>query len=232
MKKKHLWLRRLPMLIGLVLSLAVGVTVYLLRDLFQKAPTNKRVVQQISVVQPPPPPPPPPVQKPPEPEIKEEKLPEPEPEPEKEPEPALEESQEPASDQLGVDAAGGAGSDAFGLQARKGGRPLLAGGGGGLGAGGSMIHWYGGQVRQQVADELDRLLSAESHARRNAYAAIVDIWVGPDGRLSRAELSGSSGKPEVDQAIREALPRLSLNMPKPPPANMPQPVRIRVTSRL
>lgn len=225
MNKRHLWLRRLPMLIGVVLSLALAVAVYLLKDLFQKQPSTKRTVQQITVLQPPPPPPPPPVQKPPEPEVKEEKIEEPEPEPEKEPEQAPEQSEEPPGDQLGVDADGGAGSDAFGLAARKGGRSLLGG------TAGSVIHWYGGQVRQTLVDELHALLE-DTPARKTGYSATLEIWIGPDGRLSRAELAGSSGKPEVDQAIRNALPRLRLAMPKPPPENMPQPVKIRVTSRI
>ncbi|MGZ8219370.1 energy transducer TonB family protein [Methylomagnum sp.] len=224
MNKKHEWLRRLPMLIGVVLSLAIALGVYFLKDLFQKQPTTKRTVQQITVL-PPPPPPPPPEVKPPPPEMKEEKIEEPEPEPEKEPEPAPEQAEEPPGDQLGVDGEGGAGSDAFGLAARKGGRSLLGG------SAGSVIHWYGGQVKQTLVDELHALLE-ETPARRSGYSVTLEIWIGPDGRLSRAELAGSSGKPEVDQAIRAALPKLRLAMPKPPPENMPQPVKIRVVSRI
>jgi protein TonB len=226
MNKKNLWLRRLPLLIGVVLSLAFAVGVYLLKDLFQKPPSTKRTVQQISIVQPPPPPPPE-VKPPPPPEVKEEKIeePKPEPEPEKEPEPAPEEAQEPPGDQLGVDGDGAAGSDAFGLAARKGGRSLLGG------SGGSVILWYGGQIKRGLEDELHALLE-NTHARKNSYAVTLDIWIGPDGRVSRAELSGGSGRPEVDQAIRAALPKLRLSLQKPPPEHMPQPVRIRLTSRI
>jgi protein TonB len=225
MNQKNLWLRRLPLLIGAVLSLALAVGVYLLKDLFQKPPSTKRTVQQITVLQPPPPPPPPPEVKPPPPEVKEEKIEEPEPEPEKEPEPAPEEAQEPPGDQLGVDGDGAAGSDAFGLAARKGGRSLLGG------TAGSTILWYGGQIKRGLEDELHPLL-ADTQARKNSYAVTLDIWIGPDGRVSRVELSGGSGRPEVDQAIRAALPRLRLSLQKPPPENMPQPVRIRLTSRI
>lgn len=218
--------RYLPVAVGVLLILLVALGVYLARDLFDKPAQTKKQVQQITVVQPPPPPPPPPPQeKPPEPEVKEEKIEEPEPEPEKEPEPAPEQADEPPADQLGVDAEGGAGSDAFGLAARKGGRSLLGG------TAGSVIHWYGGQVKQTLVDELHALLE-ETPARKAGYSATLDIWIGPDGRLSRAELSGSSGKPEVDQAIRAALPKLRLALQKPPPENMPQPVRIRVVSRI
>jgi outer membrane biosynthesis protein TonB len=55
--------------------------------------------------------------------------------------------------------------------------------------------------------------------------------VGPDGRITRTELSSGSGKPGVDQALRQALPKLHLGLAKPPPDNFPQPVKIRLTSR-
>jgi protein TonB len=226
MNKKHAWLRRLPVIIGVVLSLLIAVGVYLLKDQLDKGPQTKRTVQQITVVAPPPPPPPP-VQKPPEPEIKEEKIeePQPEPEPEQEPEPAPEQSDEPAGDQLGVEGEGGAGSDGFGLAARKGGRSLLGG------TAGSVIHWYGGQIKRVLEDELHVHL-ADTHARKHNYSVVLHIWIGPDGRLSRAELASGSGKPEVDEALRTALPKLRLTMPKPPPENMPQPVKIRLNSRI
>lgn len=223
MNRKQQWLRRLPVIIGIVLSVAVGVAVYFMKDLFQKGPQTKRVVQQISVVQPPPPPPPPPEQKPPEPVVKEEKIEEPE--PEQEPEPAPEQAEAPPGEQLGVEGDGGAGSDAFGLQARQGGRSLLGG------TPGSVIQWYGGQVKQGLDSELQALLE-DTQARKTSYAVMLNVWIGADGRLSRAELVGSSGKPEVDQAIRAALSKLRLALQKPPPDNMPQPVKIRLTSRI
>jgi TonB family protein len=228
--QKHPWLRRLPLLIGMVLVIAVAVAIFYFRDLFQKAPSTKRTIQQITVVQPPPPPPPPPEQKLPEPEVKEEKIEEPEPEPEQQPEPEAPEAPEaPPGDQLGVDSDGGAGSDAFGLQGRKGGRSLTEGAGGHR-IGGSVIHWYGGQIKRTLEDELHSLL-ADTHARKNIYMVVLSIWITPEGRLARAELSSSSGKAEVDQTIRQALPKLRLEMSKPPPPGMPQPVKIRVHSR-
>jgi protein TonB len=224
MNQKHRWLRRLPAVAGVLLSLAVAVAVYLLQDRVHKAPQPKKVVQQVVMVQPPPPPPPPPPeQQPPEPEPEEQKVEEPE--PEQEPEPAPEEAEQPPGEELGVDAEGGAGSDAFGLVGRKGGRSLLGG------TAGSAILWYGGQVKRHLEDELRDLL-ADTEARRSSYAVVVDVWIGPDGRIGRAELAGGSGRPEVDRAIQGALPRLRFALSKPPPDHMPQPVKIRLTSRL
>ena len=222
MKKNYAWLRRLPVVLGIAFSLLILLAVVLLKDKFQKPPHAKKVIQQITMIQPPPPPPPPEV-KPPEPEIEETKIEEPE--PEQEPEPAPEEANEPAAEELGLDAEGAAGSDGFGLAARKGGRSLLGG------SGGSSILWYGGQIKQLFEDELQNLL-ADTDAMKTSYAVVVSVWVGQDGRIARSELATGSGKPDVDQAIRNALPKLRLGLGKTPPENMPQPIKIRLTSRV
>lgn len=222
MDSKKKWLRYLPMILGAVLTVLIAVAVFILKDKFQKPPQTKKVVQQITMIQPPPPPPPPPEVKPPEPEVEEEKIPEPE--PEKEPEPAPEEAEEPAGEELGVDADGSAGSDGFGLVGKKGGRGLLGG------TGGSQILWYGGQVKRKLEDELYALL-AEA-ARKDNYVLYLNIWVGANGQVSRAELVTASGKPEVDAAVRKILPNLRFSLAKPPPENMPQPLKVKVTSRL
>jgi len=223
MKKNYAWLRRLPVLLGIAFSLLIVLGVWLLKDNFHKPPQTKKVVQQITMIQPPPPPPPPPEIKPPEPEIKEEKIEEPI--PDKEPEPAPEEANEPPAAELGLDANGTAGSDGFGLAARKGGRSILGG------TPGSSILWYGGQIKRQVEDNLQNLLT-DTAAMKNGYSVIVNVWVGPDGRITRGELAAGSGKADVDQAIRTALPKLRASIGKAPPDNMPQPVKIRLTSRV
>lgn len=223
MKKNYAWLRRLPVLLGIAFSLLVVLGVWFLKDNFHKPPQTKKIVQQITMIQPPPPPPPPPEIKPPEPEIKEEKIEEPI--PDKEPEPAPEEANEPPAAELGLDANGTAGSDGFGLAARKGGRSILGG------TPGSSILWYGGQIKRQVEDNLQSLLN-DTPAMKNGYSVIVNVWVGPDGRITRGELASGSGKADVDQAIRAALPKLRASIGKAPPDNMPQPVKIRLTSRV
>lgn len=222
MKSKYKWLRRLPVLLGIGFSLLIALTIWLLKDKFQKPPQAKKMVQQITVIQPPPPPPPPPEQKPPPEEIKQEKIDQPEPEPE--PEPSPEKADEPPAEDLGVDAEGTAGSDGFGLAARQGGRSLLGGGGG------NAIIWYGGQIKRQVEDGLQSLL-ADTEATKEGYSVLVEVWIDASGRITRSELVNASGKQEVDQAIQSALQKLHANIGKPPPENMPQPVRIRLNSR-
>ncbi len=224
MDKKTLFLRRLPVIIGVISAVVIGLGVYFLQGMFEKPAQAKKQVQQITMIQPPPPPPPPPpVQKPPEPEPEQEKIPEPENEPVPEPEP--EEAPEPQSDQLGVDADGAAGGDGFGLVGKKGGSSLLGGG-----TGGSTILWYGGLVKRGLESGLQSAL--EGAARESSYSVQINIWINASGRVERAELGGSSGNSEVDNEIRAALPKLHFSLDKAPPENMPQPLKIRVTSRL
>lgn len=225
MKSRYRWLRRMPVLLGAVLVLLIAALVYFLQDSFKKPPQTKKMVRQVTMIQPPPPPPP--EQKPPEPEIEEEKiepLPE-EAEPEPEPEPSPEQDDKPPAEDLGLDAEGSAGADGFGLAARQGGRALLGGGGG------NAAIWYGGQIVRHVEDAIRGLL-ADIPALNADYSVAVDIWIGPDGRISRGELAGGSGNSEVDRALRQALSRLRVSIGKPPPDHMPQPIRIRLESTL
>ncbi len=223
MDKYKRWLRHLPVLIGLALALAIVVAVYMLQDLFKKPVQQKKQVQQITMIQPPPPPPPPPPeQKPPEPEPEVEKLPEPE--PELEPEPKPEEAQEPPGEDLGVDADGTAGADGFGLVGKKGGRGLLGG------SGGNAILWYGGQVKNALEEGLQKLL--DEKARNAAYTVYLKVWVNTDGSVNRVELAQASGNKDVDESMKAALAKLSFTLPKAPPENMPQPIKIRLTSKV
>ncbi|QSA97273.1 TonB C-terminal domain-containing protein [Methylococcus sp. EFPC2] len=217
MTPKHRLLRHLPVAIGVVLILLVALAVWYFRDLFEKPAQTKKTVQQITVIQPPPPPPPPPEQPPPPPEVKEEKIEEPEPEPEPEPEQPAE---APPAEDLGVDAEGTAGADGFGLVGKKGGRGLIGGGGG------NAIIWYGQQVQKEVSTSLQQRLDPE--VRRKKFTALVNIWIGSDGSISRAELAGSSGETKTDEALREALGGLRARINQPPPPSMPQPVKIRI----
>jgi protein TonB len=221
MKHKRL-LKNLPWIIGGSLVLLAVILVLAFQDLFEKPAQSKKQVQQVTVVQPPKPPPPPPPKpeiKPPEP--KEEKLPDTEPEPEPEsPEPEQAE-EAPPGEQLGVDAEGGAGGDSFGLVGKKGGSGLIGGGGG------NAIIWYGQHVQKELASELDKTL--KDRARSNHYSAVLHVWISPNGDISRVELQNSSGTPEIDTALREAISQIRGRF-KPPPERMPQPLKIRVRS--
>ena len=202
------------------LVIFIGLVVWFVRSMMSDSkPTRRQAVQQISLLKPPPPPPPPkPEEKPPEPEIKKEevKIDQPK-QPDEAPKPA--ENEPPAGKDLGVDADGAAGGDNFGLVGRKGGRDLLGGAGGKYGG-------FSNLLRQQIQASLAK----DKRLRELDYKVIVRLWLTRDGHVQRYELGSSTGNPETDQAINQALAKLP-PMQEPPPEDMPQPVKLRLTSR-
>lgn len=169
-------------------------------------------VVQIQVFRPPPPeeePEPPPPQ---EQEPEEVDIPEPESLPDMPDIPDM-----PPQESLGLDADGVAGSDAFGLAARRGGR--------GIGEGGDINAWYAGQIDNRIKD----LLARTDEARRGDYDRTVLLWVGIDGRLENYRFLDSSGDGDVDEALDTVIARLG-RLPKPP-VGMPQPIRYRIETQ-
>ena len=51
----------------------------------------------------------------------------------------------------------------------------------------------------------------------------VRIWSDSNGRITRAELSGSSGDSSIDVAIKNEV-LVGLQLQEPPPAGMPMPI--------
>lgn len=200
---------------------AYGLYVYLSHPV--KA--TKPKAQQIAVLrQQPPPPPPKPQEKPPEPEIKKEevKLPDPDPEPKQA------DDQPPPAENLGVDAAGGAGSDGFGLQGRPGGRDITTIGAVGDGTGGGKARFA--FFSQMVQGHLQEELSKRKELRHSDYRVTLRLWFGDNGRIDRVELLGSAGSEALDASLRTALASIP-PLREGPPADMPQPLRLRITSR-
>jgi len=206
--------RFVPALIGVAVLVFVAVGIFLVvrHFLSQEAPQTKKVVQEIRVIRPPPPPPEAPPPPPPPPE---EKVDLNEPEPEPDPTPS---NEPPPAEQLGLDADGSAGSDGFGLAARKGGRDLLA-------SGGSAFAWYAGLLKNEILGKLQD----EKKVRSASYSIQVRIWVRADGSVERIHFTQSSGNGERDKAIEEAITRIRLS--QAPPADMPQPISLRIASR-
>jgi len=215
--KPHRGARLTPWIGAAVLIAAFGGVIYLLVSaLSSQAPPPKPQIQHISLVQPPPPPPPPPQQEepPPEPEIEEVEVPE-------EDEPIADDSaadEAPPGSELGLDADGVAGGDAFGLAARKGGRGLIGGG--------DRFKWYAGVIQR----DLYEALSAVESIRKGRYSVIVRIWVDEDGRLQDSEIVRGSGDAGIDAELRRAL-ATGVRVSQAPPEDMPQPIRIRISSR-
>jgi protein TonB len=212
-KKKHPALKHLPVAIGVLIVLGVVLgLVRLVSGMKDKPDTPKRAVPQVvKIIRPPPPPEEPP---PPPPE---EKVEEPLPQDTPDPEPAPD---APPGEQLGLDAEGVAGGDAFGLAARRGGSDLIGGGGG------AAFAWYTGLIKDGILD----VLSEDEHVRKGSYKLTVRVWLAGDGRVERIALLDSTGNAELDAAVEQALGRMR-RVKEAPPLEMPQPVTLRIVSR-
>jgi protein TonB len=208
--------RHLPVIAFAIVAslLGVGAVSYIRGLVSGGPPPSKKVVQEIHVIRPPPPPPDEPPPPPPPPE---EKVDVPDPQNKPDPTPS---NEPPPSEHLGLDAEGGAGGDAFGLVGNKGGRDLVGGGGG------NAYAWYAGLLKSEILDTLE----TESGVRSGGYSVIVRIWVRPDGSIDHVRISQSSGDRQRDQRIEAALSRIT-RLSQAPPADMPEPISLRIVSR-
>lgn len=206
----------------LAITLVVGAIWFVSRG--SKPHAKPKTEESITITLPPPPPPvtppppPPPQNEPPPPE--EEEMIAQEPVPEDEPSPQ-ESAPEPPSDlDLGPGSAGGTG-------------PSIGGGGGGKGTIGSnkrgsagKYGWYAAKVQSAIR----QALSGNPSTRSAILSLQVKIWADSGGRVTRAQLVGSSGDPAVDQSIKSRV-LTGLQLPQPPPADMPMPINLRITAR-
>lgn len=213
------WFKRAGVAVGFLV--AVGLVVAVIHNLMTNSgPQKKQGIAQIALLKPPPPPPPKPEEKPPEPQIKKEEVKMPEPDKPPDPQPA--QAEPPPGPDLGVDAKGTGTGDSFGLVGKPGGKDITTIGGGG----GNQFMWYAGLVQA----EIQKALARTAKLRGTEFKARVNVWVGADGRVQRSELEGSTGNAETDQLLRVALAELP-PLRDAPPGDMPQPIRLRITSR-
>jgi len=220
-QKKH-FRTYLPKILGVILLIVVvGLMVYFVTSLKgDKKEKRDKKPQQVTLVKPPPPPPPPPkVEKPPE--TPKEKIEEPVPEPEPEPEEPVPDVEEAPPGDLGLDTEGGAGSDGFGLVGHKGGKGLFGGGGG------SPFARYG----KMAANEIKELLSENEKLRRKGYTAVGKLWLETDGSVKKIEIARGSNDPDIDDLLNRTLHKLK-KINEPPPPEMEQPIKFKITVRL
>jgi len=77
--------------------------------------------------------------------------------------------------------------------------------------------------------EAQRHFNQNRALRQRAYRAEILLWIAEDGRVTRYELSGTSGDEETDVLLRESLASLS-GFSGAPPAGAAQPVRLAITT--
>jgi hypothetical protein len=139
----------------------------------------------------------------------------------------------PVDDRLGVDADGTAGSDSFGLAAKRGGRNITIIGetGGGGGRGGRLdprieFAGYAAGLERALQEQLQRL----PDVREEEFSVVVRLWIARDGKVSRWEFARGTDRVRVEALLSRAFGSMP-SLREPPPDAMPQPVVLRVMSR-
>jgi protein TonB len=204
--------RYMPAVAGglIVIVVIVGLILAINGVLSKKISAKRQTAQIVKIIRPPPPleqPPPPP----PPPDKVEQPLPKDTPD--------VKPDQTPPDQPLGLDADASAGSDGFGLAARKGGQDLI-------GSGAGAFAWYTNILKNSVLDTL----SDDERIRRGNYSVIVRVWVTADGQVDRIALTQASGNKDLDGYIQQALGHLK-HIREVPPLEMPQPVTLKIVSR-
>lgn len=112
----------------------------------------------------------------------------------------------------------GPGGDNFGLGDKAG--------NGRIGGDGSKWGWYASQVQSRIQQALQQ----NRKTRTASMNVNVRVWADPNGRISRAQLAGSTGDPSLDNILRDEV-LTGLQLQEPPPAGMPAPITLHVTAR-
>lgn len=208
------FLRRfgIPLSVGATVAILIVTAAVKLSSGGGHAP--KRANQMV-VISLPPPPPPPPVQPPPEPKIVEQQQTfQPEEHPQEQP------PEPPDAPPLGTNIQGDGKGDGFGLGRNGNGRI------GGNNSNATKFGYYAGQVQSRVQTAMQQ----NAKTRTADLRVQVRIWPDRSGRITRAELVGSTGNPAVDAALQNEV-LTGLQLTQPPPEGMPLPIVMRLTAR-
>jgi protein TonB len=190
-----------------------------------KSPPKAHKAQSVKLL-PDTPPPPPPKQEEKRPEPRKEDKPQPQlaqPRPTPAPEAPTLKSDEAAGNGPGNGLSAGAVTQDY-----SGGVP---GSGGGGGAAALTNRLAMTSYAQAATKALNEHLLREKALRQSDFRLSVNLWLQADGRLQRAELLGSTGDPQLDSALRDALQRFP-GASAPLPDRMTQPLRLRVSNRM
>ncbi len=197
--------------VAIIVTAAVIAGIVVVARLASSGASSKRdTLTLVSIAPPPPPvmtPPPPPPQQ------EEQKI----------EEPMIKEEQPkeaPPKDEppLGTGIKGDGSGDNYGLGSGSG--------TGRIGGDGSKWGWYASQVQSRIQQALQQ----NRKTRTASMNVNVRVWADPNGRISRAQLAGSTGDPSLDNALRDEV-LTGLQLPEPPPAGMPAPITLHVIAR-
>ena len=199
--------KKLPLILGVIIVLFTIIFGFLINDFLKDKPKPKKIVQHMTTILLPPPPPPPEIEPEEiEPEIEEEII------EETMDESMPEEIGDSLENDLGMDADGSAGSDSFGLKARKGGRSFLGGG-----------SVYASQIQTQIND----LIANHDELPFTYFEVVCKIWIDERGKLENIELVNYSGDEESRETLKNLIQE-QLQVNNGPPLEMPQPIKLRL----
>lgn len=86
--------------------------------------------------------------------------------------------------------------------------------------------WFTGLLKGQI----ESALAKDKELAKGDYRLVIKVWIAASGKIERFELEESSGNAQTDGLIKTALNDIA-PLSEPPPENMPQPVRLRITAR-
>ena len=187
--------KQLPAILTvLAIVLAVALAFFMKSIFFKDDIQQKKMVQQITVLTPPPPPPPPPEVEQQQEEIEEEVI-------EEQPDESMpdEGMDEAPGEELGLDSDGSAGSDGFGLVAKKGGRGLLGGG-----------------YHTTVQAEIQKILMGDDELKYMEYEAIVKVYISDDGSFERFSIEIIGGDEKAERELERLFSSIQgIGKPRP-----------------
>lgn len=212
--------KKTPVALWVFLAMMIilgGAGVYVIKTVLSGESPREKSFVTVTLLKPPPPPPPPPKEKPPEPKPvvpkKEEVVTSSQPKQKSKPSGP----QNKPAGPLGVVGKGTAGSDAFGLTARSGGRDVtIVGGGGGGNDRMSQLLKYAG-YSQVVQNEIRKLVLKQLNDRglKGKFQTVVSIELDPEGAVMKCIIVGSSGNDKVDETVKHTLSSFKVGEPRP-----------------
>lgn len=212
------WVKRIAIIV-VVVAVLVGIG-YGLKGLLKGGEVKKQGPTKIQLKDlPPPPPPPPPKEQP-----KEQPKDQPKEAP-KEPEPKPVDAP-PPTDIIKMDGPAGDGPSQFAngpvTNENKSGNngPVISR------PSASQFYSYTSKIKSRIEDALN----SDKDLYSASYRVEVYIWLTSDGRIDKLELHKPSGVVATDELIRTALATVK-SIGESPPADMPQPVKLRITSK-
>lgn len=222
----------IPWIMIAVIGIMAFAAVYIVKAVLSgDSPRKKDLTTVVTLMKPPPPPPqikekPEIKEKPPE-QVKQIRMEEVVP---MEPQPADNQNNKadanqdntPAGDNLGVDAEGAAGGDAFGLVGKKGGRSIIAAGAGRPAGFSGYIHIVETEINKRIIKRLDE----EGGLPRGRLQVIARVKVDVNGTVIDHSIVGSSGNHKMDEAVEQSLNDMKIG--EPPPYGKPSTLTIKI----